>query len=425
MKVLDIALKDMRRYFRSAIAVGMMFVIPLLITGLIYAAFGGVLTSSETAEYSLPRIGVQVVNHDLGDEESGFNAGAFLVDALSSESVEDVFAVSVALEDAGARGAVDRQEAALALLIPENFTHAALTGEGRAVLEMYQDPTLSFGPGIAREILDQFLDALTGGQIAGRVMEEQLAARGLALSPEAKLQAQVEYSGWYHSLAGERTWDIPLVKRLPNNPEEKSVTDHRNSLMGPVMAGMMIFFVFFTGANTAQSLIKEHEEGTLSRLFTTPTSAAVILGGKFTAVFLTLIVQAVVLSIASSLVFGIDWGNLAALGLVIAGLVVAGAGFGILLMSFVKSTRQAGPVIGGVMTLTGMAGGLMTTGLPNVPKALSVANLFVPQGWAMRGMHLVLFGAAPQDVIAPVLVMLAFGLCFFAAGAVVFRKRFA
>jgi ABC-2 type transport system permease protein len=425
MKILDIAFKDMLRYFRSAIAVGMMLVIPLLITGLIYAAFGGVLTSSETDEYTLPVIRVQVTNHDLGDAGSDFNAGQFLVDALSSESVKEVFAVTLALDDASARAAVDGQAAALALIIPENFTQAALTGEGEAVLEMYQDPTLSFGPGIAREIIDQFLDVLTGGQVAGQVMEEQLAARGLVLSPEAKLQAQVEYSGWFQSLAGTRTWDLPLVKRLPNNPEEKSVTDHRNSLMGPVMAGMMIFFVFFTGANTAQSLIKEHEEGTLSRLFTTPTPAAVILGGKFTAVFLTLIVQAVVLTLASGLVFGIDWGNLAALGLVIAGLVVSGAGFGILLMSFVKSTRQAGPVIGGVVTLTGMAGGLMTTGLPNVPEALNVANLFVPQGWAMRGMKLVLFGAAPQDVIAPVLVMLAFGACFFAAGAVLFRKRFA
>jgi hypothetical protein len=52
MKIIDIALKDMLRYFRSAFAVGMMLVVPLLITGLIYAAFGGVLTSSETEVYT-------------------------------------------------------------------------------------------------------------------------------------------------------------------------------------------------------------------------------------------------------------------------------------------------------------------------------------------------------------------------------------
>ena len=40
MKILDIAFKDLTRSFRSAFAVGMMFVAPLLITGLIYFAFG-------------------------------------------------------------------------------------------------------------------------------------------------------------------------------------------------------------------------------------------------------------------------------------------------------------------------------------------------------------------------------------------------
>ena len=43
MKVLDIALKDLLRSFRSAFALVMMFVAPLLITGLIYFAFGSML----------------------------------------------------------------------------------------------------------------------------------------------------------------------------------------------------------------------------------------------------------------------------------------------------------------------------------------------------------------------------------------------
>src|SRR5512146_567232 len=100
------------------------------------------------------------------------------------------------------------------------------------------------------------------------------------------------------------------------------------------MAGMMIFFVFFTGANTAQSILKEQEEGTLARMFTTPTPIPMILGGKFAAVFLTLVVQATVLTTASALAFQINWGNLLALGLVLFGLVVSATGFGILLISF-------------------------------------------------------------------------------------------
>jgi ABC-2 type transport system permease protein len=425
MKVLDIAFKDMLLYFRSSFAVGMMVVVPLIITGLIYAAFGGVLTSSETENYSLPVIKVQVVNHDQGDSKTGYNAGQFLIDALTSESVQDVFQVTLSDEEAAAFAAVDRQEAALALVIPVNFTQAVLSGEQKAALVLYQDPALTFGPGITRGILDQLVNGLAGGQIAGRTAHEQFAAHGLELQSETRTQIEVSYSTWLTGLADGKGLAIPLTIRVPNNPEEKSVTDHRNSLMGPVMAGMMIFFVFFTGANSAQSIIKEQEEGTLARIFTTPTPLTSILGGKFTAVFFILIVQSIVLLIASALIFGIDWGDPAALSLVIFGLVVSASGFGIWLLSMIKTTRQAGPVIAAVLTLTGMAGGLMTTGLQGVPAAMNTAGLLVPQGWALRGLKLVLFGAGPQDVIVPVLVLIAFGTIFFALGARSFGKRFA
>jgi ABC-2 type transport system permease protein len=424
MKIIHIALKDMLRYFRSALAIGFMFVIPLLITGLIYAAFGGVLASSETEAYTLPVIKIQVANLDQGDPQLKSSYGQVLIDALTDESVKNVFAVTLAVDEAAARAAVDRQEAALALIVPANFSQAAVSGKEKAEVAMVQDPTLKFGPGITKEVVSQFLDALSGGQILTRVVADQFAAQGQALEPAAASQAQLEYVGWFKSVASSKQWNLPVIKRLPNKETPKSIADHRTTLLGPVMAGMLIFFVFFTGANTAQSILKEQEEGTLARLFTTPTPVPVILGGKFTAVFLTLIVQSVVLTIASALAFQIDWGNLLALGLVLAGLVVAATGFGILIIAFLKSSRQAGGVIGGVLAVTGMLSGLYTTGFQGLD-IFEKIGMATPQGWALRGMKLVLSGAAPQDVLVPLAAMLAFGVIFFAAGSRMFSKRFA
>lgn len=425
MKVFDIALKDMLRYFRSALAVGFMFIIPLLITGLIYAAFGGVLESSETAAYTLPVIQIQVVNHDQGDAQTKLNLGQTLIDALTSDSVKDVFAVTLAADEPAARAAVDRQAAALALVIPAGFTQAATTGQGQSQIMLYQDPTLSFGPGITKEVVGQFLDALSGSRIASRVLADQFATRGLPLDAVFQSQVQAEYGQWFQAVANSKEWNLPVIKRLPNRETPKSIADHRTTLLGPVMAGMMIFFVFFTGANAAQSILKEQEEGTLARLFTTPTPVSTILGGKFAAVFLTLVVQCIVLTAASALAFGIVWGNLLALGLVIFGLVVSGAGFGIVLISFLKSTQQAGGVIGGVLSITGMLGGLYTTNIAGAAAIFDKIGLALPQGWALRGMRLVLAGGQPQDVMIPVLALLAFGALFFVFGARRFSLRFA
>jgi len=425
MKVFDIALKDMLRYFRSTFAVGMMLVVPLLITGLIYFAFGGVLQSSETAAYTLPVIKLQIVNLDQGDAQTNLNMGGELVKALSDESVKNVFAVTQSSEEISARTAVDKQEAALALIVPANFTQAALTGSEKAQVAVYQDPTLSFGPGITREVVGQFLDALSGGQIAVNTTLSQFKSRGQAADPAMLQQVQAQYGDWFKLMASEKTWNLPVVKRLPNKETPKSIGDHRTTLMGPVMAGMLIFFVFFTGANTAQSILKEQEEGTLARIFTTPTPLSSILGGKFTAVFMTLIIQSLVLIAASAVAFKIEWGDPLTLTLVVLGLVVAAAGFGIFVMSFVKSTQQGGTVIGGVLTVTGMVGGLFSTGVTGLPSIMDQASLSMPQGWALRAMKLSLSGAHPQEALVPVLVLLVFGIIFFTLGNRMFRSRFA
>jgi ABC-2 type transport system permease protein len=191
------------------------------------------------------------------------------------------------------------------------------------------------------------------------------------------------------------------------------------------MAGMMIYFAFFMGALSAESIIREDEEGTLERLFTTPTSQAAILGGKFAAIVLTLVVQIVVLLVAARLIFGIGWGKPLPIALVTLGLIVAAAGFGVLLMSFVKTTRQTGPIMGGVLTLTGLLGGLFISGVPNLPEAFDTVRLSMPQGWALHAWELTLNGAGVGEVLVPVVVLLGLGALFFGAGVILFRKRFA
>jgi ABC-type multidrug transport system permease subunit len=131
-----------------------------------------------------------------------------------------------------------------------------------------------------------------------------------------------------------------------------------------------------------------------------------------------------VLTAASALAFQIEWGNLLALGLVLAGLVAAATGFGILIIAFLKSTRQAGAVIGGVLAITGMLSGLYSTGFQGA-SIFDKIGLILPQGWALRGLKLVISGAAPQDVLVPLAALLAFGIIFFTAGTRVIAKRFA
>jgi len=417
VKILDIAFKDMLRSFRSGFAIIMMFGLPLLITGLFYLAFGGIINGDND---QLAPTKVQVVNLD---QTQGVAAGNSLVTFLQSQELTKLIAVTVSPDEASARQAVDSQQAGVAVIIPANFSNTIMdsaTGAATAVT-LYQDPTLRLGPQIVRELIGHFLDHYNGSRIAGGVLAAQAGKYGVTLDNTASQVAGLEYSQWAQTQGAQPNQLLDLQAPASQSANDKPLT----SLIGSVMAGMMLFFVFYTGADTAETIVKEEEEGTLARLFTTPTSRPLILAGKFVSVVITLLIQVVTLVVASALLFGINWGAPLPVGFMTVGTVVLAAGFGLLLISFVKTTRQSGPVIGGALAITGMLGGLMTTGFNNIPSFFATINLLTPQGWVLKGWTSTLGGGGVGDIIGPWLVSIVLGLALFGVATLIFRRRFA
>jgi ABC-type multidrug transport system permease subunit len=97
-----------------------------------------------------------------------------------------------------------------------------------------------------------------------------------------------------------------------------------------------------------------------------------------------------------------------------------------LLISFVKTTRQGGPVLGGGLTVLGMLGGLFTANIPGgLPEAFNFIANFTPQGWVLKGWRMALDGQPTGDLLIPLVVTVVMGVVMFAIGAVMFRRRYA
>jgi ABC-2 type transport system permease protein len=193
------------------------------------------------------------------------------------------------------------------------------------------------------------------------------------------------------------------------------------------MGAFMIFYAFYTGTSTAESILREEEERTLPRLFTTPTPQATILTGKFLAVLLTVMVQVSVLLIAAHLIFGIQWGALPSVALAAVGIVLTASSFGIFINSLLKTTKQGGLIFGGVLTLTGMIG-MISVISGNSPTGAMLGNsvaLLVPQGWAVRGLTLAMKGQPLMDIVLNLLAMLVWFAVFFTIGVWRFNRRYA
>ena len=409
MKALDIAVKDMTRFFRSPSAVVFMLGIPLLVTGMFYFMFGNIASGGE---FDLPRTKVIIANMDKGGPKFQVNRknipggkdahtmGELIVGILQSKDVADLIDVSLAPDAATARNAVDKQTAQVALIIPSDFSKQFADPDSKATIEFYQDPTLTIGPAIMRAILNRFTDGMAGVKIAVDVFLDEADPRDYGLTGQI-VQQYLDVSLAQADDPESELLDVHIPSSVPQSRREEN-QNVLLRLITPIMGGMMVFYAFYTGTSTSQSILREEEERTLPRLFTTPTPQATILTGKLMAVFLTVFVQVIVLLIAARLIFDIQWGDYRLVALMVAGIVSSASSFGIFVTSFLKNVRQGGVLFGGVLTVTGMLGMISVFDLtsPGAARMGDTVSLLVPQGWAVRGLMQTINGQPFTSVLA-------------------------
>lgn len=422
MKIIDIAFKDLIRSTRSLFLIGMAIAAPLLLTALIYFAFGSI----SGGERSMADITVGVVNADVLPADAPLEAalGENIRSMFFDDSVKSWLTASEYADEAAARAAVDAQKIGVAVIIPQTFTEDYLAGKTDTPITILQDPTLTIGPTVVRDMVTSLLDGVAGGGIAFKIVNERMTANGKTLDSATIPTFFERYANWY----------VDFQRALFHSPEKAALvvkspavsgemTDAVRTMMGLVMSGQLIFFSFYTGAYAMMSILQEAEEGTLARIFTTPTSRTTILAGKFLAVFITVILQGGVLLLAGHYLFKINWGEPGSLTLSLLGQMFASVGLAVLLVSFIKTTKQAGPVFGGGLTMLGMISGLFTANMK-----IDIFNMmgnFTPQGWVLKAWKLSIAGQPVSELIVPFIVMVFMGVVMFVIGARMFGKRFA
>lgn len=416
MKALFIALKDLGAAARSPIQLGLGLAAPLLITALVHFAFGG----AGTTGIHVPETRVALVD---ADGDGADRAGTQLVRFFESDALAGLVKAHRVGSLAAARRALEAGEVDVVLVIPAGFTERLRDGARAAEVDLLHDPTLTIGPGVVKEIVGQLLDGLSGSRLAGDTVAAALAKAGRPVDGPVAV-ARARYVDWNRRLA-EAAMRAGYPGLTFEDASGREAAAAGTGVVGAIMMGMMIFFAFFAAANGTLSILRESEAGTLPRLFTTPTPVWTLLGGKLAAVTVMVLVQVGLLLVAASLLFGLTWGSPAAAAVATVGLAAAASGFGVLLVSFARNAKQAGPVFGAVLAGAGMAGGLFSAALPSPPPILERVSAFLPQGWALRAFQAALSGAGTTEVLTASAVAAAMGLLCFAVGAVFLRRRFA
>jgi ABC-2 type transport system permease protein len=382
-----VAGKDLRQRLRDRSALVIAFVAPFVLASIIGLAFGG--DDAFKATYA-------VADADKGPVATGFTDGV-----LASPGLRDL--VTVRQVDAGeARALVDRGDADAAFLLPAGFSASVQRG-GAATITVLESGENPIAGQVARSLAEAYAAELAATQLAVRT-----ALDTAGQPPPAAAEAR---------RLGERA----AAGRLPVRLAEGQVggrTIEAANYFGPSMA---IFFLFFTVSFGARSILAERRQGTMRRLLASTASPSGVLAGKALAAFVLGTASVLVMWLATTLVFGADWGDPVAVVALTVSSVLSAIGVTALVITLARTDEQAEGYSSLVVFTLALLGGNFVY-LAQLPELLQRVSLLTPNGWALRGfVDLVADGGGLATVAAPVAVTLGVGLV--TGGLALYRAR--
>ncbi|HET6790670.1 MAG TPA: ABC transporter permease [Actinomycetota bacterium] len=377
-KALAIAAINVRRLSKDRTGLFFVVIFPFLLIFVLGATFGSGFT---------PRVGVAAAQAPLADE---------IVQRLRSvEGIEvQTFASADAMREAVLLGDLEG-----GFVIPRSYD--ADLRDGRPVEVPWV--TLPTGAGgdlslIVASVIDQQSSLVN----AARLAQERGAADSF---DEALARAR----------AASET--VPIVE-----VRTSTAGNAEGSGLSTAAAQELTLFVFVTSLSAASMLVESRRLGVSRRMIASPTSIATVLTGEALGRFAIALLQGLLIVLGSTVLFGIDWGNLGTVVLSIALLSLAATGAAMLFGALMRSEQQAGAV--GVFVGLALAalGGSMVP-LEVFPPVMERIAHLTPHAWALGAMDdAITRGATPAEAWRDLTVLAIYGVVLFAAAVPLFRR---
>ena len=147
----------------------------------------------------------------------------------------------------------------------------------------------------------------------------------------------------------------------------------------------VILFVFLTSLSGSATLIQSRRLGVTRRTLAAPVSTAQAVGGQAIGRLAIAAFQGAYIMAASSLLFGVRWGNLALALLVVVVFALVAAGAAMVLGSVIDNDAAAGGIgVGLALVLAALGGGMFPLEL--FPDTLRTIAHVTPHAWASEAL---------------------------------------
>ena len=448
LKTLLIGIKDLKLIFRDRAALTFMLLAPFLLTigmGFVTGRFSG--SSNGSGLSDIPVLIVNLDQEQLGDA---------LADVFSSEELADLMEPTLSSDPEAARRLIDEDQAAAAVIIPKGFTRSIIPlssldksnvesgiipAEGTAspalhgtcargkcapgasvdqryvqpepvLIEVYANPSRPTGAGVVKAIVDEFLSRVEEGRTGGMTSIVALMQTGLLDPQNAENEAQTLFE------------DVEQVESsaITLKTNEAGAEAVEFDILAYMAPGMALLFLMYTVSYGGRSILAERSQGTLPRLLVSPTSTAQVLGGKVLGIFLTGVAQVGILILASSLFFGVRWGDATGLVLLILAAVFGATGWGMLVTALARTPAQVGSIGSAMMLIFGILGGSFIS-LEQMPPLVQTLSKITPNAWGLDGFTTLALGGRLPNLLEPITALLIMGLVLFGIAVLLFNRN--
>lgn len=184
----------------------------------------------------------------------------------------------------------------------------------------------------------------------------------------------------------------------------------------------VILFMFLSALTASQFLIQDRDLGMARRKASAPISVRRLVAGETLGRFWISMFQAILIVVVSAVLFGVDWGDPLATGLVLILFALVATGAGVFLGSAMDNAEAAGGV--GVMigiVLAALGGAMAPVEI--FPDVMQTVARFTPHFWAIEGLKVSVAGGDVSEIGQSLAMLTAIAGSLLILSAWFYRRR--
>lgn len=176
-----------------------------------------------------------------------------------------------------------------------------------------------------------------------------------------------------------------------------------------VLPGAMYFWILFIGQVPMQEILQEKERRILPRILACPVTLGQYVCAKMLRCFVLCSLATVLLIATSALLFGVKWGPVPKLAVVVVIWSGSMTGLMALIQSLARTREQANVISPLVLMVLAMLGGSMFP-YENLPRLLQLVGQYTPNRWAVLTMMGVVRSKPLAELMRPAAALLALAI---------------